>query len=86
METVRIRYPGWEKAGSGIKHPGSATLHLRENWVPIAIGLIYGIRSLKFNWTPCVQLYIAYDSPHPKFRLFLSNLSLIYEGVIDQLK
>jgi hypothetical protein len=28
METVRIRDPGWEKVGSGIrdKHPGSATL------------------------------------------------------------
>jgi hypothetical protein len=28
METVRIRDPGWNKVGSGIrdKHPGSATL------------------------------------------------------------
>jgi hypothetical protein len=30
MKTVRIRYPGWKKVGSGIrdKHPGSATLVL----------------------------------------------------------
>jgi hypothetical protein len=32
METVRIRDPGWKKAGSGIrdKHPGSATLVSRD--------------------------------------------------------
>jgi hypothetical protein len=33
METVRIRDPGWEKVGSGIrdKHPGSETLIERLN-------------------------------------------------------
>jgi hypothetical protein len=35
METVRIRDPGWNKVGSGIrdKHPGSATLGICKSFV-----------------------------------------------------
>ncbi len=45
------------------------------------------IKSSKFNWAPYAQLYTAYEIPHPPaFCLFLSYLSLIYEGFIGQPK
>jgi hypothetical protein len=43
MESVRIRDPGWEKVGSGIrdKHPGSATLALVFRKLCITFVVIY---------------------------------------------
>ncbi len=51
----------------------------------MSIGEIYKyvVRSSKFNWAPYAQLYTTDESPHPPaFCVFLSNLSLIYEGAI----
>ncbi len=42
---------------------------------------------INFNWAQCAQLYTANDSTQtPEFCLFLSNLSLIYEGATGQPK
>ncbi len=52
-----------------------------------------GVRSSSFtglyaHCAYCVQLYIANDSAHPMqaFCIFLSDLSLIYEGAVCQPK
>ncbi len=40
----------------------------------------YGVRSPKFFWAPCAQLYSLAETPHPPPPAFV----LIYEGAIGQ--